>query len=421
MSFDSNVNKNFPKVNNQITVPYIAGDGIGPEISQATIKVINSALTKVYQGKKKIIWKPLAAGKTAYKKYGEWLPQKTIKVLKKYPVSIKGPTQTPIGIGHRSINVTLRQTLDLYACVRPVEYFSGVKSPVKHPENVNMTIFRENTEGLYTGIDFDYSDKAAKDILKLLKENNMLSKVRFPKTSNFGIKPVSKEGTFRLVNSAIEYAIRHKKKKVTLVHKGNILKKTEGAFQKWGYEAAQKHSSDIFTMKEYNTIQTKQGQDKAEKALKKARETNKIIVDDVIADNFLQQILLDPQKFSVIATSNLNGDYISDALAAQVGGIGISPGANINYQDHRALFEATHGTAPTIAGKNIANPISLILSGTMMLSYLGLGKVASLIKKSIQKSIVNDNVTGDLLNNPKKQPLSTNAYANYLVKLIKSN
>ncbi len=399
-------------------IPYIEGDGIGPEVSAATRQVIDAAVKAAYANEKSIKWLPLLAGEKAYKQTGEWLPQKTLATLKKYPAGIKGPLQTPIGEGHTSLNVTLRQKLDLYACVRPIEFFKGVKTPTKHPERMRATVFRENTEDLYAGIEFESGSEGAAKLLQLLKENKLASKVPFPKSTNFALKPISKDGTSRLVKSAIDYALANGEKRVTLVHKGNILKKTEGSFRNWGYDVAQKQYADrVFTMDQFAQIEEKQGTTEAQDALKQAKAAGKIILDDVITDNFFQQALLNPQKFGIVATTNLNGDYISDALAAQVGGIGISPGANINYETNRALFEATHGTAPQLAGKNQANPTSLILSGVMMLNYIGWSQPAELVKQAVAKAITGQNVTADLMTGDKK-PLSTREYADFICSAL---
>ncbi|MFT9372300.1 NADP-dependent isocitrate dehydrogenase [Liquorilactobacillus hordei] len=401
-------------------IPYIAGDGIGPEIWQAAQRVFDSAVCKVYGDYRKVHWKQLFAGETAYQNSGNWLPDETLKAFREYLVAIKGPLTTPIGEGHRSINVTLRQELDLFACVRPVQYYIGTPSPVKHPENVDITVFRENTEDIYAGIDFESGSTEAEELLNLLKKNQQSNKVRFPETSSFAIKPVSSEGSKRIVRAALDYAIAHKKSSVTLVHKGNIMKKTEGSFKKWGYEvAATEFKNQVFTNLQYNQIKQQQGQSAAVQAQLQARKDGKVIVNDIIADNFFQQSLLHPENFDVVVTLNLNGDYISDALAAQVGGIGIAPGANINYQTKRAIFEATHGTAPQFAGQNKLNPTSLILSGVMLFEYIGWGKVALEIKTAIATAIEKQHVTIDFaaeLSNAVE--LSTSDFADYLIELI---
>ena len=343
-------------------IPYIEGDGIGPEIWQATKKVVDAAVSSAYSNDRKIEWLEILAGEKAFNQTGTWLPDETLEAIKQHKIAIKGPLTTPIGEGFRSLNVTLRQELDLYACVRPVRYFSGVPSPLKEPEKTDMTIFRENTEDVYAGIEFANNSAEVKQLLDFLAEQLAVTKVRFPDTSSLGIKPISQEGSERLIAAALDYAIQQGKKRVTLVHKGNIMKFTEGGFKNWGYDLIEKNYPQAFTMNQYKEITAESGTEKANEALEKAKNAGKIIVDDVIADNFLQQILLYPEKYQVVATTNLNGDYISDALAAQVGGIGISPGANINYKTGHAIFEATHGTAPDIAGKGWANPCSLLLS-----------------------------------------------------------
>ncbi|KRM89601.1 NADP-dependent isocitrate dehydrogenase [Liquorilactobacillus vini] len=403
-------------------IPFIAGDGIGPEIWTAAKKVFDAAVDKAYQGTKQVIWKQYLAGQAAYDRTGEWLPAKTIAALKDYLVSIKGPLTTPIGKGHRSLNVTLRQELDLFACVRPVEYFAGSPSPVKYPGKVSITVFRENTEDIYAGIDFAAQTPAADELLAFLKKYHQFAKVRFPDTSAFAIKPVSSEGSKRLVKAAIQYAIDHHLQTVTLVHKGNIMKKTEGGFKNWGYQAAQEFKDQVFTMEEYTDVLRQAGYDEAQVAQARAVKAGKIIVNDLITDNFFQQSLLHPEKFDVVATLNLNGDYISDALAAQVGGIGIAPGANINYQTKRAIFEATHGTAPQFAGQNKLNPTSMILSGVMMFEYLGWQQAADLIKKAVSQAIADQHVTVDFAKAlPDAVELSTSGFASYLAALIEQN
>ncbi|MFT9051484.1 NADP-dependent isocitrate dehydrogenase [Liquorilactobacillus nagelii] len=400
-------------------IPFIAGDGIGPEIWLAAKKIFDQAVTKVYGNSRKVIWQELLAGEVAFKETGHWLPEKTINSLKQHLVAIKGPLTTPIGQGHRSLNVALRQELDLFACVRPVAYFPGVPSPVKFPEKVAMTVFRENTEDIYAGIDFAAGTTGATELLELLTQQHQLAKVRFPKSSAFAIKPVSKEGSIRLVKAAIQYAIDYHLPRVTLVHKGNIMKQTEGSFKKWGYQAAAFFGNQVFTSEEFAKIKLKKGLAAANEAQTEAIKEKKIFVNDLIADNFFQQSLLHPEKFSVIATLNLNGDYISDALAAQVGGIGISPGANINYQSRQAIFEATHGTAPEFAGKNKLNPTSLILSGVMMFEYLGWQPVADLIRSVVKQALFKQHVTIDFARQlPTAVELSTSDFADYLVTLM---
>jgi isocitrate dehydrogenase len=365
-------------------IPFIEGDGIGPDIWAAASRVLEAAVAKAYNGEKSIVWKEVLAGQKAMDSTGEWLPQATLDAIEEYLVSIKGPLTTPVGGGIRSLNVALRQKLDLYACVRPVQYFEGVPSPVKHPEDVDMIIFRENTEDIYAGIEFAEGTEENAAFLNWLKDNypERYAKVRFPGTTGIGIKPVSQEGTHRLVKAAIQYAVDNNKDSVTLVHKGNIMKFTEGAFRDWGYEcAAQGFGAEELDGGPWHVITLEDGR--------------KITIKDVIADAMLQQIILRPKEYGVIATLNLNGDYISDALAAQVGGIGIAPGANINYSTGLSIFEATHGTAPKYAGQDKVNPSSVILSGEMMFRYMGWGEAADLIIKGLNGAIGNKRVTYD--------------------------
>ncbi|HRM24093.1 MAG TPA: NADP-dependent isocitrate dehydrogenase, partial [Enterococcus aquimarinus] len=377
-------------------VPYIPGDGVGQEIWQASQPVFDAAIQKAYQGQKKILWQEILAGEKAFDQTGEWLPEATLEAIHEAKIAIKGPLTTPVGGGIRSINVTLRQKLDLFACVRPVRYFKGVPSPVKEPEKTDMVIFRENTEDVYAGIEFAIDDPKTKKIIDFLQQELDVTSIRFPETSGIGIKPISKEGSQRLVHSAIDYAVKQGRKSVTLVHKGNIMKFTEGGFKNWGYDLAESSFKETtFTMRQFDKIKTDKGADAAQTALKEAQDSGKVIINDVIADNFLQQILLYPERYDVVATTNLNGDYISDALAAQVGGIGISPGANINYHTGYAIFEATHGTAPDIAGLGKANPSSLLLSGVMMLEYFGWQEAADLITQAIEQALVRKQVTSD--------------------------
>ncbi len=364
-------------------IPFIEGDGTGPDIWRASKMVFDAAIQKAYKGKKNIEWFEVYAGEKANKVYGRevWLPDDTLKAIKEYTVAIKGPLTTPVGGGIRSLNVALRQMLDLYVCLRPVRYFQGVPSPVKKPELIDMVIFRENTEDIYAGIEWRAGTPEAKKIVSWLISEMGVKKIRFPESSSIGIKPVSEEGSKRLIRAAIEYAITRKRKSVTLVHKGNIMKYTEGGFRDWGYELAKKEFRDkIVTWDE-----VQQG----------ANSEGKILVKDAIADNFLQQILTRPAEYEVIATLNLNGDYISDALAAQVGGIGIAPGANINYQNGFAIFEATHGTAPKYTNMDKVNPGSVILSGVLMFEYLGWPEAADLIVKGMEKAIGTKTVTYD--------------------------
>jgi isocitrate dehydrogenase len=384
------------KVPNDPIIPFIEGDGTGADIWAASVRVLDAAVEKAYKGKKKIVWKEVLAGEKAFNKTGNWLPNETLDVIREHLVAIKGPLTTPVGGGIRSLNVALRQELDLYACVRPVQYFKGVPSPVKEPHLVDMVIFRENTEDIYAGIEFLQGTPEAEKMLNFLQNEMGVKKLRFPKTSSFGIKPVSKEGTERLVRSALLYTIAEKKPSLTIVHKGNIMKFTEGKFKEWGYELAEREFGDqVFTWAQYDRIKDAKGEAAANAAQSEAVKAGKIIVKDVIADAFLQQILLRPSEYSVIATLNLNGDYISDALAAQVGGIGIAPGANINYISGHAIFEATHGTAPKYAGLDKVNPSSVILSGEMMFRFLGWTKAADLILKSMKRAITKKRVTYD--------------------------
>jgi isocitrate dehydrogenase len=406
------------KVPNDPIIPFIEGDGTGRDIWKASVRVFDAAVEKAYKGKKQIIWKEVLAGEKAFKQTGSWLPDETITDINEYLVAIKGPLTTPVGGGITSLNVALRQKLDLYVCLRPVRYFQGVPSPVKQPELVDMVIFRENTEDIYAGIEWKGGSEDADTVLKFLKKNfpKAFDKIRFgtaQKVKDYakearlkeadkdvivgiGIKPVSKMGTERLVRSAIEYAIEQKRKSLTIVHKGNIMKFTEGGFRDWGYALAEaEFAEQTFTWTEYDRIKAASGGAAADAAQKAALAAGKILVKDCIADIALQQVLTRPTDFDVIATLNLNGDYLSDALAAQVGGIGIAPGANINYVSGHALFEATHGTAPKYADLDVVNPSSLILSGVMMLEYMGWQKAADLIVSGIEKSIATKRVTYD--------------------------
>jgi len=377
-------------------IPFIEGDGTGPDIWKASVKVFDAAVEKAFNGRKKVSWKEVLAGEKAFNRTGSWLPEETLKAFKELFVGIKGPLTTPVGEGMRSLNVALRQELDLYTCYRPVRYFRGVPSPVKEPEKVNMHIFRENTEDIYAGIEYMYGTPEAEKLKRFLVHELGVKKIRFPETSSFGIKPVSLEGTERLVRQAIKFAIERKLPSVTLVHKGNIMKFTEGAFMKWGYMLAKREFGEsVFTWQEHKTISEKFGKEEADKMMSESAEKGKVIINDVIADAFLQQILTRPGEYSVIATLNLNGDYISDALAAIVGGIGIAPGANINFDTGNAIFEATHGTAPKYAGMNKVNPGSVILSGALMFEYMGWEKVAEKIYQGLEKSILTKKVTYD--------------------------
>ncbi|QQE78014.1 NADP-dependent isocitrate dehydrogenase [Alicyclobacillus sp. SO9] len=383
-------------VPNNPILPFIEGDGTGPDIWRASKRVFDAAVKKAYNGQREIAWYEVYAGEKSYEKYGEWLPEDTLTALSTYLVGIKGPLTTPVGGGIRSLNVALRQELDLYVCQRPVRYFDGVPSPVKKPELVDMVIFRENSEDIYAGVEWQEGTDDVHKVVEFLTKDMGVTKIRFPETSGIGIKPVSKEGTERLVRAAIDFALLHGRKSVTLVHKGNIMKFTEGSFKNWGYELAEKEYADkVFTWWQYDRIKDEQGKEAADAAQNEALNSGKLLVKDVIADAFLQQILTRPAEYDVIATLNLNGDYVSDALAAQVGGIGIAPGANINYENGWAVFEATHGTAPKYAGLDKVNPGSLILSGVMMLEYMGWNEAADLITRSLEKTIEEKVVTYD--------------------------
>jgi isocitrate dehydrogenase len=380
-------------------IPFIEGDGIGPDIWRAAVRVFDAAIQKAYGDKRKIEWLEVLAGEKAFNLTGEWMPEATMDAFREYLLSIKGPLTTPVGGGIRSLNVALRQELDLYVCLRPVKYFEGVPSPMWQPEKVNMVIFRENTEDIYAGIEYMTGTAEAKKLLAFLQDDLGVKNIRFPDTTSFGIKPVSKEGSERLIRSAIEFAIEHKMPSVTIVHKGNIMKFTEGAFKNWGYElAVREFGNEVYTWNQWEATKKESGEAVANEEMRIAGIGGKIIIKDAIADNFLQQALLAPQSYSVIATLNLNGDYISDALAAQVGGIGIAPGANINYLTGHAVFEATHGTAPRFANTNTMNPSSVILSGVMMLEYMNWKEAAELITNGIGKTIKTKKVTIDFYN-----------------------
>lgn len=390
------IENNHLKVPDHPVIPFIEGDGTGPDIWAAASRVLEAAVAKAYGDSRSIVWKEVLAGEKAFTETGQWLPDETLETIRHYLVAIKGPLTTPVGGGIRSLNVALRQELDLYACVRPVRWFKGVPSPVKRPWDTDMVIFRENTEDIYAGIEYPVGSEEADKLLRFLREEMKVDKIRFPDTSGFGIKPVSEEGSKRLVRAAIRYAIKEGRKSVTLVHKGNIMKYTEGAFKQWGYQVAEEEfGNQVFTWNQYDLIKEAKGEDAANQAQRMAESEGRIIVKDAIADIFLQQILTRPREFSVVATLNLNGDYISDALAAQVGGIGIAPGANINYETGHAIFEATHGTAPKYAGLDKVNPSSVILSGEMMLRYLGWDEAASLIVTALERTIDKKVVTYD--------------------------
>jgi isocitrate dehydrogenase len=383
-------------VPNDPIIPFIEGDGTGADIWAASRRVLEAAVKKAYNGERSIVWKEVLAGEKAFNQTGEWLPKETLTVIDEYLIAIKGPLTTPVGGGIRSLNVALRQELDLYACVRPVRWFEGVPSPMLRPGDVDMVIFRENTEDIYAGIEWEAGTADVKKVIDFLQKEMGVKNIRFPESSSIGIKPVSVEGTERLVRATIEYAIKHNKPSVTIVHKGNIMKYTEGGFKKWGYALAEREFGDkVFTWAQYDRIAAKEGAAAADAAQNAAIAAGKIIVKDSIADAFLQQIQLRPKEYSVIATLNLNGDYVSDALAASVGGIGIAPGANINYVTGHAIFEATHGTAPKYAGLDKVNPSSVILSGCMMLEHLGWVEASEMIYKGIESSIAKKRVTYD--------------------------
>lgn len=401
-------------------IPFIEGDGIGKEITLSVRKVIDCAVKSAYNNKKKIEWLEVLAGEKAYNETGNWLPVETMNAFRQYLVGIKGPLTTPVGEGIRSLNVALRQELDLFVCLRPVRWFKGVATPLLHPEKVNITIFRENTEDIYAGIEWNAGTPELKKVLKFLQEEMGVAKIRFPETTSIGVKPVSVEGTERLVRAAIRYAIDNRLPNVTLVHKGNIMKFTEGGFKKWGYALAEREfPKETFTENKFNKIKTERGLDAAVVAYNEAKDTGKVFVKDVIADAFLQNTLLKPEEYAVVATLNLNGDYISDQLAAMVGGIGIAPGANINYNTGHAIFEATHGTAPDIAGKNIANPCSMLLSGVMMLEYMGWNEAGAKITLALEQLFVSGIATSDLARfMQQRKALSTTDFADSIINEI---
>lgn len=399
-------------------IPFIEGDGIGPDIWKASVRVFDAAVEKAFSGKKKIQWKKVLAGEEAFEKTGEWMPAETMQAFKDYLIAIKGPLTTPVGGGIRSLNVMLRQELDLYVCQRPIKYFEGVPSPMWQPEKVNMVIFRENTEDIYSGIEYMTGTPEAEKLINFLQNDLNVKKIRFPDTSSIGIKVVSREGSERLIRAAIEFAIANKLPSVTLVHKGNIMKFTEGAFKNWGYDLAEREfSGQTYTWNQWEATKKERGEAVANEDMRIAAVGGKVIIKDAIADNFLQQALLAPQNYSIIATLNLNGDYISDALAAQVGGIGIAPGANINYKTGNAVFEATHGTAPRFANTNSMNPSSLILSGVMMFEYIGWRDVAEMITNAVGKTIRNKTVTIDFYNLMKDATLlKTSEFGDAVIK-----
>lgn len=376
------------------TIPFVTGDGVGVEITPAMQQVLNAAVDKAYGGSRKLDWMEVQAGGRAYEALGTYLPDETMQAFRDYHIGIKGPLTTPVGGGIRSLNVALRQGLDLYVCLRPVRWYSGVVSPVKHPELVDMVIFRENTEDIYAGIEWETGTPEAKKFYRFLSEEMGVKKVRFPESSSFGVKPVSREGSERLVRAACQYALANGLPSVTLVHKGNIMKYTEGGFKRWGYEVAEREFGEAIA-------------------------SGKLVIKDCIADAFLQNALLKPEDYSVVATLNLNGDYVSDMLAAQVGGIGIAPGANINYATGNAIFEATHGTAPDIAGRNVVNPCSLILSGVMMLVHLGWTEAAACVEQALERSFAAGYATADLARfMPEGKALGTHEFAEHLVSEI---
>jgi len=402
------------------TIPFIEGDGIGKDITVPSQKVIDAAVLAAYGQTKKLVWKEVLAGKKAYEQTESYLPDETVEAFRKYLVGMKGPLETPVGEGIRSLNVALRQTLDLYVCLRPIRWFKGVPSPIRYPELVDMHIFRENTEDIYAGIEFMTGTEKAIRFRDFLINEMGVDNIRFPESSSFGVKPVSKEGSERLVRAAIRYAIDRKLPSVTLVHKGNIMKFTEGAFKNWGYNLAEtEFASETFTWRQYLQIKEQLGVQEANSSMDAAKASGIVIIKDVITDAFLQESLLHPYDHSVIATLNLNGDYISDQLAAMVGGIGISPGANINYKSGFAIFEATHGTAPNIAGTGKANPGSLILSGAMLLEYLGWYKAAEHAYDALDHTFSKRRVTSDLHSMMEGATLlSTSEFADEIIRNI---
>jgi isocitrate dehydrogenase len=405
-------------VPNKPVIPFIEGDGIGKDITRPSQNVIDAAVKKAYGETKKIIWKEVLAGEKALKLTGNYLPEETIEAFKEHLIGIKGPLSTPVGEGIRSLNVALRQTLDLFVCLRPIRWFKGVPSPIRYPSLVDMHIFRENTEDIYAGIEFMTGEENTKKFRDFLINEMGVSKIRFPESSSFGVKPVSKEGSERLIRAALEYAVKRELPSVTLVHKGNIMKFTEGAFKNWGYDLAENEfAGKVYTWRQYEKVKSEKGLMDAEKALNDAKKEGKVIVKDVITDAFLQESLLKPFNHSVIATMNLNGDYISDQLAAMVGGIGISPGANINYKSGYAIFEATHGTAPDITGTGKANPGSLILSGVMMLEYMGWNEAAEHVYDAMEHTFSKRRVTSDLFAQMEGATLlSTTEFSDEIIK-----
>jgi isocitrate dehydrogenase len=401
-------------------LPFIEGDGTGPDIWRASVRVMDAAVAKAYGGKRRIHWMEVYAGEKANKLFNTWLPEETVAACREYLVSIKGPLTTPVGGGIRSLNVALRQMLDLYVCLRPVRWFKGVPSPVKHPEKVDMVIFRENTEDIYAGIEFEAGTPDNAKFMELFRQAfpKAYAKIRFPETSGIGIKPVSKDGSERLIRAAIDYAVTNKRKSLTLVHKGNIQKFTEGAFRNWGYQLAEREFADqVYTWEQWERAKAAQGEQQANAQMDAARQAGRIIIKDAIADITLQQVLTRPDEFDVIATLNLNGDYLSDALAAQVGGIGIAPGGNINYLTGHAVFEATHGTAPKYANLDKVNPGSVILSGEMMFRYLGWTEAADAIISAMDRTIGQKTVTYDFARLMQgATEVSTSAFADALIR-----
>jgi len=380
-------------------VPFIEGDGIGPDIWSATRRVIDAAVMRAYGGRRKIAWMEVFAGQKSHERFETWLPDETIEAFREFIVGIKGPLTTPVGGGIRSLNVALRKELDLYACVRPVRWFPGLPSPVKHPELVDMVTFRENTEDLYAGIEFESGSEENERFMRLLREHfpREFERIRFPATSGIGIKPISEEGSKRLVRAAIRWAIENKRRSVTLVHKGNIMKYTEGAFRNWGYEVAESEFADsVWTHRQWQRVREARGEEAANREQYESLSLGKVLVKDMIADIIFEQTITRTDQFDVLATTNLNGDYLSDALAAQVGGVGIAPGGNINYETGVAIFEATHGTAPDIANQDRANPCSLLLSSEMMLRYMGWRDAADRIDRGIKAAVASRKVTFDL-------------------------
>lgn len=397
-------------------IPFIIGDGIGPDLWRASVRVFDQAVTKAYGGQRKIIWKEVLAGEKAYKEEGEWLPQETLDDLRDYIVSIKGPLTTPVGGGIRSLNVAIRKALDLYVCIRPTKWYEGVPSPVKRPQDVDIVVFRENTEDIYTGIEFEAASSEAGELINFLQQKLHVD-YSFSENTGLGIKVVSEENSKRLIRAAIDHAIEHGRSSVTIVHKGNIMKYTEGAFKKWAYQLAENEYPDTtYTWGQWERTKEDKGVDAANQEQEEALSNGKILIKDIIADNFLQQILLNPTDFSVVATLNLNGDYISDALAAIVGGIGIAPGGNINYKTGHAVFEATHGTAPRFADTDSMNPSSIILSGVMMLEYLGWKEAADLISVALSKTILQKTVTVDFYDKMSDaEKLKTSEFADRII------